>query len=105
MTRPARFGDKRGPYCGTLPDSPYNQKNIAPIPRNADDGVDEPTGNGTNRAGQPWAESAAAAGTAQEADFLRSVLAASLGRDSSEVSDLSVMLFAPVARGTEVSLR
>ena len=100
-----RFGDKRGPYCGTLPDSPYNQKNMAPFPSNADDGVDEPTGKGTNRAGLPWAESSAAAGSAQEADFLRSVLAASLGRDSSEVSDLSVMLFAPVARGTEVSLR
>jgi phospholipid/cholesterol/gamma-HCH transport system substrate-binding protein len=100
-----RFGDKRGPYCGTLPNSPYNQKNKAPFPSNADDGVDEPTGKGTNRAALPWAESAADAGSAQEADFLRSVLAASLGRDSSEVSDLSVMLFAPVARGTEVSLR
>jgi phospholipid/cholesterol/gamma-HCH transport system substrate-binding protein len=100
-----RFGDKRGPYCGTLPNSPYNQQNKAPFPSNADDGVDEPTGKGTNRAGLPWAESSAAAGSAQEADFLRSVLAASLGRDSSEVSDLSVMLFAPVVRGTEVSLR
>ena len=33
-----RFGDKRGPYCGTLPNSPYNQKNIcllytSPSPR------------------------------------------------------------------------
>ncbi len=33
------------------------------------------------------------------------MLAASLGRNSSEVSDLSVMLFAPLVRGTEVSLR
>ena len=100
-----RFGDKRGPYCGKLPAPPYNQKNIAPYPDNADDGVDEPTGKGTRRAGPAWAETSAYAGSQQEADFLRSVLGASLGRDSSEVSDLSVMLFAPVVRGTEVSLR
>ncbi|MET1060505.1 MAG: MCE family protein [Nocardioides sp.] len=100
-----RFGDKRGPYCGKLPNPPYNQTNRAPFPDNADDGVDEPTGKGTNRAGLSWAESSADAGSPQEAEFLRSLLAASLGRDSSEVSDLSVMLFAPVARGTEVSLR
>jgi phospholipid/cholesterol/gamma-HCH transport system substrate-binding protein len=100
-----RFGDKRGPYCGTLPDSPYNQKNLAPFPDNADDGVDEPTGKGTMRSPLAWAESDAYAGSADEATFVRSLLAASLGRDSSEVSDLSVMLFAPLVRGTEVSLR
>ena len=100
-----RYGDKRGPYCGKLPAPNYNQSNIAPFPDNADDGVDEPTGKGTNRAGLPWAESSAYAGSTEEAEFLRSVLAASLGRDSSEVSDLSVLLFGPVARGTEMSLR
>ena len=100
-----RYGDKRGPYCGKLPAPPYNQKNIAPAPDNPDDGVDEPTGKGTSRTGLPWAQTSASAGSAEEAEFLRSVLAASLGRDSSEVSDLSVLLFAPVARGTELSLR
>ncbi|RYP82929.1 MCE family protein [Nocardioides guangzhouensis] len=100
-----RYGDKRGPYCGSLPDSPYNQKNIAPSPGNADDGVDEPTGKGTMRSPLAWAETDAYAGSADEAAFVRSLLAASLGRDSSEVSDLSVMLFAPLVRGTEVSMR
>ena len=62
-------------------------------------------GKGTNRTGLGWAESSAYAGSAAEADFVRSMLAASLGRNSSEVSDLSVMLFAPLVRGTEVTLR
>ena len=100
-----RFGDKRGPYCGTLPSPPNTQKDKAPFPANANDGVDQPTGKGTNRTGLGWAETSAYAGSAAEADFVRSMLAASLGRDSSEVSDLSVMLFAPLVRGTEVTLR
>ena len=100
-----RYGDKRGPYCGSLPNPSYDQQNRAPSPGNADDGVDEPTGKGTNRAGLGWAATDAYAGSADEAAFVRGLLAASLGRKSSEVSDLSVMLFAPLVRGTEVSMR
>jgi hypothetical protein len=33
------------------------------------------------------------------------MLAATLGRDSSDISDASVMLFAPLVRGTEVTMR
>ena len=100
-----RYGDKRGPYCGSLPTPAYNQQNRAPSPGNADDGVDEPTGKGTNRTGPGWAETDAYAGSADEATFVRGLLAASLGRRSADVSDLSVMLFAPLVRGTEVSMR
>ncbi|MBD8870740.1 MCE family protein [Nocardioides donggukensis] len=100
-----RFGDKRGPYCGKLPNPPYNQKNIAPYPGNPDDGVDEPTGKGTNRAGTGFDSVTAAPGTVGEYDMVRGLLAASSGRPSSEVSDLSVMLLAPMMRGGEVTLR
>lgn len=99
------FGEKnRGPYCGSLPDSPYSQQNPFRNPPNFNDGINSPTGKGTMRA-LPGFEMSTAPGSPAEADLARGLLAAHLGQDSDEVSDLGVLMFAPMLRGTEVSLR
>ena len=101
-----RFGDKRGPYCGTLPSPPYNQKKIAPFPDNADDGVDEPTGKGTSRVAPPYAMNGAGySGSTAEAGMLNAMLAPGLGVSADDVPDLGALLVGPMARGGEVSLR
>lgn len=100
-----RYGDKRGPYCGTLPNSPYDQTNLAPFSINGDDGVDEPTGKGTTRTVPGFGTVAATPGTDAEFRMVQGLVAASTARPASEVSDLSVLLLAPLLRGTEVSLR
>ncbi|WP_110206746.1 MCE family protein [Nocardioides daejeonensis] len=96
--------EKRGPHCGALPNPPYTQANpFRDIP-NFDDGVNRPTGKGTMRT-VPGFEMSSEAGSADEADLARGLLAAQLGQSSGEVSDLGVLLFAPMLRGTEVTLR
>ncbi len=100
-----RFGDKRGPYCGTLPNPPHTQANPFRYVPNIDDGVDEPTGKGTTRVAPGWTPSEWYVGSKDEADLIRQLLGASTGKRPAQVSDLGVFLFAPIVRGTEVSLR
>lgn len=104
-----RYGAKNGPYCGTLPNPPYNQDNPYQNPPNLDDGVDEPTGKGTMRTapefGTPLDSPAGFAGSEAENEVLRSFLAPALGVGIDEVSDLAVLLVGPMARGAEVSVR
>jgi phospholipid/cholesterol/gamma-HCH transport system substrate-binding protein len=103
-----RYGDERGPYCGELPNPPYNQERIAPFPPGgADDGVDEPTGKGTRRAaGAGWFGSGAGyAGGPAEAKVLKGLLGPVVGTTAADVPDLGVLLVGPMARGAEVSLR
>jgi len=100
-----RFGDKRGPYCGTLPSPPHTQANPFSYVPNIDDGVDEPTGKGTTRVAPGWTPAEWYVGSRDEADLIRQLLGASTGRSPRQVSDLGVLLFAPIVRGTEVSLR
>jgi phospholipid/cholesterol/gamma-HCH transport system substrate-binding protein len=100
-----RYGDKRGPYCGTLPSPPHTQANPFSYVPNIDDGVDEPTGKGTTRVAPGWTPAEWYVGSRDEADLIRQLLGASTGRSPRQVSDLGVLLFAPIVRGTEVSLR
>lgn len=100
-----RYGEDRGPYCGSLPKPPYNQKNIAPFPDGIDDGIDEGTGKGTNRVAPGFGAAAAAPGSLAEFKMVQGLLAASSGRPASEVSDLSVLLLSPLVRGAEVTMR
>lgn len=102
-----RFGAKNGPYCGQLPTPSYNQQNVAPPgpPGGFDDGVDEPTGKGTTRVAPGFGAVATAPGTAAERRMIQGLVAASSGKPASEVSDLSVLLLAPMLRGAEVTLR
>ena len=100
-----RYGDKRGPYCGTLPSPPHTQANPFSYVPNIDDGVDEPTNKGTTRVAPGWSPAEWYVGSRDEADLIRQLLGASTGRSPRQVSDLGVLLFAPIVRGTEVSLR
>ena len=100
-----RFGDKRGPYCGDLPSPPGTQAHPFSYVPNIDDGVDEPTGKGTTRVAPGWSPAEWYVGSKDESDLIRQLLGASTGRSPRAVSDLGVLLFAPIVRGTEVSLR
>jgi len=93
------------PHCGTLPNPPGNQQHPFNVIPNLNDGIEQPTGKGTRRApvgGLPT--SGSYAGTAAEADLLRALLAPVVGEDPADVDDLGVMLLAPLARGSVVSV-
>jgi phospholipid/cholesterol/gamma-HCH transport system substrate-binding protein len=98
-----RLGDDRGPNCLHLPNPPWSQSNPVRHQPNFDDGVDEPTGKGTDRVAPGYYRDPA--GSAQESTLLKSLLAPSLGMTTSDVPDLGVLLVGPMARGAEVSLR
>jgi phospholipid/cholesterol/gamma-HCH transport system substrate-binding protein len=93
--------------CLNLPDPPWSQDN--PVRRVPDfnDGVDRPTGKGTQRAASGWMirDGSSWAGSAAESDLYRQLLAPGMGVTPDEVSDLGPLLVAPMARGAEVSLR
>ena len=44
-----RYGEDRGPSCLHLPNPPWSQSNPVRHQPNFNDGVDEPTGKGTDR--------------------------------------------------------
>lgn len=108
MNDKPRFGAKNGPYCGQLPAPSYSQSNPFDDIPNFDDGIDEPTGKGTMRT-QPGFGAVGApgvyAGSPAESGLLKSLLAPALGTGVRDVPDLGVLLLAPMARGTQVSLR
>lgn len=100
------YGDKRGYYCGRLPNPPWSQSN--PVTHQPDfvDGIDEPTGKGTSRVGPGWSGTAAGfVGGREESALLKALLAPGLGVTADDVPDLGVLLVGPMARGAEVSLR
>lgn len=99
------FGEHRGYTCLHLPNSNGSQENPLRRQPDLDDGVDEPLGKGTQRVVPGFGQDASYAGTAAEADLLRSLLAEGTGRSTDEVSDLGVLMLGPLARGAEVSLR
>ncbi|MEI5675411.1 MULTISPECIES: MCE family protein [unclassified Nocardioides] len=100
-----RFGEDRGPTCLHLPKPNSSQENPLRRQPNMNDGVDEPTGKGTSRVATGYGQRDAHAGTAAEADLLRSLVADGTGQQAGDVSDLGVLLLGPMARGAEVSLR
>jgi len=96
--------EKRGPHCGALPSPPYDQANPYRNPPNFDDGVNRSTGKGTMRTA-PGFQLSSAPGSAEETELARGLLAAQFGDDADRVSDLGVLLYAPMLRGTGVSVR
>ncbi|MEX0427310.1 MCE family protein [Nocardioides sp. DS6] len=110
-----RYGDDRGPDCLHLPSPPWSQKNPLKVVPNIDDGVDEPTGKGTDRAATTYAEptdvdgSAAGgmsyAGTPAETAMLDQLLAPGLGVSADQVPDLGALLIGPLTRGAKVGLQ
>lgn len=100
-----RFGETRGGTCLHLPNPNGSQENPLRRQPDLDDGVDEPTGKGTQRVAPGYGSDPAYVGTSSEAGMLRSLLADGTGRSVDEVGDLDVLLLGPMARGAEVSLR
>jgi phospholipid/cholesterol/gamma-HCH transport system substrate-binding protein len=104
------YGDARGPSCAHLPNPPWSQSNPVRHQPNFKDGIDTPTGKGTDRVAPPYAAGAVAsgsgyAGSPAEAGVLKSLLGPSLGETPRAVPDLGVLLVGPMARGAKVSLR
>jgi phospholipid/cholesterol/gamma-HCH transport system substrate-binding protein len=108
-----RLGEDRGPSCLNLPNSPGSQSNPARRQPNFNDGVDEPTGKGTSRAGTGYLPSGidtsifgipGYAGSTAEAALLRDLLAPGLGVPAEDVPDLGLLLVGPMTRGSTVSL-
>jgi len=107
------LGDDRGPTCLHLPSPPWNQSN--PVRRQPDfvDGVDTPTGKGTDRVGTSYADPSATdvqlgdfggyAGSPEESDLLDQLLAPALGTSAGDVPDLGGLLLGPMVRGATVS--
>ena len=97
-------GDNSGPHCGTLPNPPFDQQHkFTDIP-NANDGVERPTGKDTRRVA-PAGLSEAYLGTGAEAAMLRTLLSPVFGVSADDVPDLAVLMVAPMARGSKVSVR
>jgi phospholipid/cholesterol/gamma-HCH transport system substrate-binding protein len=105
------LGEDRGPSCVNLPNPPGSQSN--PVRRQPDfkDGVDEPTGKGTQRAATGYTGLDTSifgvpgyAGSTAETDLLRDLLAPGLGLTAADVPDLGALLVGPLARGATVSL-
>ena len=69
------------------------------------DGVEVPTGNGTRRVSPGYSAFTSYAGTSAEADALRVLLSPVVGTDASSVPDVALVMMAPLARGSEVSVR
>jgi len=103
------YADNRGPNCLHLPDPPWSQSNPVRHQPNFKDGVDSPTGKGTDRVAPHWGmgftRGTGYAGGAAETAVLKSLLGPSLGLSPEDVPDLGVLLVGPMARGAEVSLR
>ena len=100
------YADKRGPYCGRLPNPPFSQSNPVTSQPDFADGNDSPTGKGTSRVGPGWSgTSAGYAGGRDEESLLKALIGPGLGVSADDVPDLGVLLVGPMARGAQVSLR
>ena len=108
----AENGFHPGPSCATLPNPPYSQANPAPMPawsgREEDDGI---RGSHGKYRTQPGFGSAATsvtsgwAGTKAEQEVVDSLAAPVLGVPADRVPDVATLLFGPMARGNEVTVR
>ena len=100
------YGEKRGPYCGTLPSPPFTQANPFNAQPDFADGVNSPTGKGTSRVAPGWSGTGAGfVGGREESALLKALLAPGLGVSKDDVPDLGVLLVGPMARGAEVTLQ
>ena len=92
------FGATQGPTCGHLPNPPWGQKNILKTIPNVADGVNTPTGIGTDRA--PFV-----APTSGQSGVLAALIAQQFGMQADQVPGLATMMMAPMTYGTEVSVK
>jgi len=108
------YGDSRGPSCAGLPDPPGSPQHPYQSP-NFRDGVSDNAGAGAGGGGLPRSATgfarqgagltAGVSGTASQKSLLDALTAPVLGVPADRVPDLTTLLFAPLAAGTEVSIR
>ncbi|HEX6486676.1 MAG TPA: MCE family protein [Nocardioidaceae bacterium] len=101
------FNAKNGPHCETLPTPPYSQANPGPQPpmSTVDDGVEDGHGKFRPRAATGFDLTSGYAGTAAERSVVDAIAAPVMGVPVDGVPDVATLLFGPLARGTEVSVR
>jgi phospholipid/cholesterol/gamma-HCH transport system substrate-binding protein len=102
-----RYGAHNGPHCERLPNPPYSQRNKTPQPavHEVDDGLDGGHGKFRPRAATGFDVSSGYAGTRAERSVVNAVAAPAMGVHADDVPDVASLLFAPLARGSEVSVR
>jgi phospholipid/cholesterol/gamma-HCH transport system substrate-binding protein len=116
----ATNGFHPGPSCATLPTPPYSQANPAPLPawsgREQDDGIagshgkyrTAPRYQSAFRSGRTAGATSVTsgwAGTEAEQEVVDALAAPALGVPADRVPDVATLLFGPMARGNEVSVR
>jgi phospholipid/cholesterol/gamma-HCH transport system substrate-binding protein len=101
------YNAKNGPNCQTLPTPPYSQANPAPQPpmSTVDDGVEDGHGKFRPRAATGFDLTSGYAGTAAERSVVDAIAAPVMGVPVDSVPDVATLLFGPLARGAEVSVR
>ncbi len=101
------YGAKNGPHCETLPTPPYSQANPGPQPRmsQVDDGVESGHGKHRPRTIPGFDLTSGYAGTAAERALVDAFTAPVMGVPVEDVPDVATLLFGPLVRGTEVSVR
>ena len=102
-----RYNAHNGPHCEQLPNPPYNQKVLNPQPpiSAVDDGVSGGHGKFRPRSAPAFDVSSGYAGSASERTIVNAFAAPAMGVPENDVPDLASLLFAPIARGAEVSVR
>jgi phospholipid/cholesterol/gamma-HCH transport system substrate-binding protein len=110
------FNEDRGPACGHLPNPPWSATKPLKLVPNLSDGVNTPTGKGTDRSalgfdsastdstGSTSTGALGYAGSPAETEVLDTLLAPVLGTTAADVPDLGGLLVGPMARGAKVSL-
>jgi phospholipid/cholesterol/gamma-HCH transport system substrate-binding protein len=104
------YADNRGPIdqglCKTvMGNSRWGQKNLPPdyaVAPQLHTGVDYPVGK---RVAPGFDVSSGFAGTASERSVVNAIAAPAMGVSVDEVPDVATLLFGPLARGSEVSVR
>jgi phospholipid/cholesterol/gamma-HCH transport system substrate-binding protein len=101
------YNAKNGPHCETLPTPPYSQANPGPQPPMSvvGDGVEDGHGKFRPRAATGFDLTSGYAGTAAERSVVDAIAAPVMGVPVDGVPDVAALLFGPLARGAEVSVR
>jgi phospholipid/cholesterol/gamma-HCH transport system substrate-binding protein len=102
-----RYNAHNGPHCEQLPNPPYSQKVLNPQPpvSAVDDGVSGGHGKFRPRSAPAFDVTSGYAGSASERTIVNAFAAPVMGVPENDVPDLASLLFAPIARGAEVSVR
>ena len=101
------YNAKNGAHCETLPTPPYSQANPGPQPPMSavDDGVEDGHGKFAPRAATGFDMTSGYAGTAAERSVVDAIAAPVMGVPVDGVPDVATLLFGPLARGAEVSVK